>query len=98
MSSQMSFPYAKPSQTSAEESTGFANHQYLSGSDLLLLDSSNLHPRVQTLRARFSTVHDGVTPVQLERVVQRLQPLLRVFIPAVCNPPAKLQMQKNKIR
>ena len=83
-----------PTQPSGEgeEPTGLAYHHCLSG-HLLLFNCRDLQSRVQALRARFRTVHDSVAPVQLEWVVQCLQPLLREFIPTVCNPPAHVKMQ-----
>merc|ERR1740130_2543284 len=47
--------------------------------------------RVQVLRAGLAAVHDGVTAVDLEGVVEELEPLLLLGVPAVGQPAIRLQ-------
>mmetsp|Transcript_36413 Transcript_36413/g.114130 ORF Transcript_36413/g.114130 Transcript_36413/m.114130 type:complete len:295 (-) Transcript_36413:144-1028(-) len=55
-----------------------------------LLDVRNGLARVEVLRARLAAVHDGVTPVELEGVVQLLEALLGDGVAAVLDPPEGL--------
>ena len=52
-----------------------------------LLDVGDGLARVEVLRARLAAVHDGVAAVELERVVQGAEPLVRHLVAGVLDPP-----------
>jgi len=56
----------------------------------LLLNIRNRLPRIQMLRTNLRTVHNSMTPVQFERIVQLVQPFLRKLIPRILDPPVRL--------
>lgn len=51
-----------------------------------LLDLGDCLGRVQPFGAGLGTVHDGVTTIELERVMQIIQPLARGLVAAVDQP------------
>ena len=57
----------------------------------LFLDVGNCLAGVEVLRAGLGAVHDGVAAVELEAVVERLEPLLGELIPGVLDPPVRLK-------
>ena len=54
------------------------------------LNVSDCLARVQMLRAGSGTVHNGVTTVQLETVIQKLQPFCGCVITRILNPAVSL--------
>ena len=56
-----------------------------------LLNLRNRQRRIQPLRTRPRTVQNGVTPIQTHTIIQRILPLRRLLVPAVRNPPVRLQ-------
>ena len=50
---------------------------------------------VTHLGARLAAVHDGVTAVDLEGVVEELEPLLLLRVPAVGQPAIRLQQHRR---
>lgn len=56
-----------------------------------LLNLGNGLAWIQSLRADLGAVHDCLAPVQLEGIVELLDPLVRCLIPAVDDPSVSLQ-------
>lgn len=56
----------------------------------LLLQAGNGEPRVETLRARLRAVHNGVTPVHFERIIEILKALSGKLITGVSHPTERL--------
>lgn len=54
-----------------------------------LLDLGNGLAGVQALGADLGTVHDGLALVQLEGIIQIVQPLLSEVVTAVNDPPVE---------
>src|SRR5260370_34512157 len=59
--------------------------------DHLLLDRGDRLRRIETLRAGFGAVHDGVAAVQPERIFQVVEPLAGRLVAAVVDPAVGLQ-------
>jgi hypothetical protein len=55
-----------------------------------LLDLGNGLSRIEVLRADLGAVHDGVAPVELEGVVEVVQPLRRHLVAGILDPPVGL--------
>jgi hypothetical protein len=56
----------------------------------LLLDLSNRLGRIQVLGTDLGTVHNGVTTIQLEGIIDVGKPLGRLHITRVLNPTVRL--------
>lgn len=54
------------------------------------LDLGNCLTRIETLRAGACAVHDGVAPVNAERILQLVQPSGRRFVTGIDNPTVGL--------
>ena len=55
-----------------------------------LLDHANGLGRIQMLRASVGAVHDGLAAIQLERIVECVQALLRELIARIGDPAIRL--------
>mmetsp|Transcript_21459 Transcript_21459/g.31583 ORF Transcript_21459/g.31583 Transcript_21459/m.31583 type:complete len:99 (+) Transcript_21459:189-485(+) len=65
----------------------------------LLLDMRNGLTRIQMLGTNLGTIHDGVTPIQLEGIIELLQSLLRMGISRIFDPTVCLhQDSRSQIR
>merc|ERR1719244_1516496 len=62
----------------------------LGNSSQQLLDLSNSSPRVEAFGAGLGAVHDGVTPVNRERISEFVKSLSLLLIPTVNDPPVGL--------
>ena len=60
-----------------------------------LLNLSDGFPRIQMLRTNFSTIHNRMTTIQFERIVQFRQPLILKFIARILNPPVRLHQNRR---
>ena len=56
-----------------------------------LLNLSDGFGRVQPFRAGLGAVHDGVAAVELERVLDIIEPVAGCFVPAVDDPAVGMQ-------
>src|SRR3954447_25068182 len=61
--------------------------------DHLQLELGDRFRRVETLRAGFCAIHDGVAAIQPERVLEIVEPLACSFVAAVGDPARRLQQR-----
>src|SRR3954447_19875020 len=61
--------------------------------DHLQLEFGDGFRRVETLRAGFCAIHDGVAAIQPERILEIVEPLAGGFVAAVGDPARRLQQR-----